>query len=180
MVQQETCLREASGGVLAGIGNTPLVELRRVVPTSSARVLMKLEWVNPTGSMRIGSAKAATEAAESDGLLTSGGTVVEYTAGTTGISLAPRCVAKGYNLEIVSPMRSATRSVPPCRFRRANHGRAQRQQKNQRSADHSTDVVVAPAACGTAHAIAQRFAKLHVRTCVALNPIPAPPQARDE
>ena len=101
MVQQEASVREASAGVLAGIGNTPLVELRRVVPRSSARVLIKLEWANPTGSMKDRMAKAAIEAAESDGRLTSGGTVVEYTAGTTGISLALVCAAKGYNLEIV-------------------------------------------------------------------------------
>ena len=94
-------MQEASAGVLGGIGNTPLVELHRVVPRSSARVLMKLEWANPTGSMKDRMAKAAIEAAESDGRLMSGGTVVEYTAGTTGISLALVCAAKGYNLEIV-------------------------------------------------------------------------------
>ena len=88
-------------GVLAGIGNTPLVELRRVVPSGSARVLAKLEWANPTGSMKDRLAKAAIEAAEADGRLPPGGTVVEYTAGTTGISLAFVCAAKGYGLEIV-------------------------------------------------------------------------------
>lgn len=88
-------------GVLAGIGNTPLVELRRVVPPGSARVLVKLEWANPTGSMKDRMAKAAIEAAEAEGRLVPGGTVVEYTAGTTGISLALVCAAKGYGLEIV-------------------------------------------------------------------------------
>lgn len=87
--------------VLAGIGNTPLVELHRVVPHGSARVLMKLEWANPTGSMKDRMAKAAIEAAEADGRLRPGGTVVEYTAGTTGISLAFVCAAKGYAIEIV-------------------------------------------------------------------------------
>jgi cysteine synthase A len=90
-----------SEGVLAGIGNTPLVELRRVVPRGCARVLVKLEWANPTGSMKDRMAKAAIEAAEADGRLKPGGTVVEYTAGTTGISLAFVCAAKGYGLEIV-------------------------------------------------------------------------------
>jgi cysteine synthase len=85
-------------GVLAGIGNTPLVELRRVVPPGSARVLAKLEWANPTGSMKDRMAKAAIEAAEADGRLEPGGTVVEYTGGTTGISLAFVCAAKGYPL----------------------------------------------------------------------------------
>ena len=94
-------MHETSKGVLAGIGNTPLVELRRVVPHGSARVLVKLEWANPTGSMKDRMAKAAIEAAEADGRLMSGGTVVEYTAGTTGISLALVCAAKGYRLEIV-------------------------------------------------------------------------------
>ena len=90
-----------TSGVLAGIGDTPLVELTRIVPRGSARVFIKLEWANPTGSMKDRMAKAAIEAAESDGRLERGGTVVEYTAGTTGISLAFVCAAKGYNIEIV-------------------------------------------------------------------------------
>ena len=90
-----------SDGVLAGIGNTPLVELRRIVPEGCARVLAKLEWANPTGSMKDRMAVAAIEAAERDGRLQPGGTVVEYTAGTTGISLAFVCAAKGYAIEIV-------------------------------------------------------------------------------
>lgn len=88
-------------GVLGGIGNTPIIELRRVVPQRGARVLLKLEWANPTGSMKDRMAKAAIEAAEADGRLARGGTVVEYTAGTTGISLAFVCAAKGYAIEIV-------------------------------------------------------------------------------
>lgn len=88
-------------GVLGGIGNTPLVELRKVVPPHSARIVAKLEWANPTGSMKDRMAKAAIEHAEASGRLRPGGTVVEYTAGTTGISLAFVCAAKGYALEIV-------------------------------------------------------------------------------
>jgi len=88
-------------GVVESIGNTPLVALRKVVPPSSARVLAKLEWANPTGSMKDRMAKAAIEAAASDGRLPAGGTVVEYTAGTTGISLALICAAKGYKLKVV-------------------------------------------------------------------------------
>jgi cysteine synthase A len=87
--------------VLAGIGNTPLVELRRIVPPGSGRVFMKLEWANPTGSMKDRMALAAIGAAEADGRLQPRGTVVEYTAGTTGISLAFVCAAKGYGIEIV-------------------------------------------------------------------------------
>jgi len=64
-------------------------------------VLVKLESHNPTGSMKDRMALAAIRSAEADGRLQAGGTVVEYTAGTTGISLALVCAAKGYGLEIV-------------------------------------------------------------------------------
>ena len=94
-------MRPVSEGILAGIGNTPLVELRNVVPPGSARVVAKMESANPTGSMKDRMAKAAIEAAEAEGRLRPGGTVVEYTAGTTGISLAMVCAAKGYALEVV-------------------------------------------------------------------------------
>ena len=88
--------------VLGGIGNTPLVELRRIVPAGSARVVAKLEWANPTGSMKDRMALAAIESAEASGSLAPGGTVVEYTGGSTGVSLALVCAAKGYPIEIVS------------------------------------------------------------------------------
>jgi cysteine synthase len=78
-----------------------MIQLRRVVPKGSAKILAKLEFTNPTGSMKDRVAKAMVEAAASDGRLRPGGTVVEYTAGTTGISLALVCAAKGYNLKIV-------------------------------------------------------------------------------
>lgn len=87
--------------VLASIGNTPIVQLRKIVPPGSARILAKLEWANPTGSMKDRMAKAAIERAEADGRLRRGDTVVEYTSGTTGISLALVCATKGYNLRIV-------------------------------------------------------------------------------
>jgi cysteine synthase A len=88
-------------GVLDSIGNTPLVQLQKVVPRDSAKVFAKLEFSNPTGSMKDRVAKAMIGAAEADGRLRPGGTVVEYTAGTTGISLALVCAAKGYRLKIV-------------------------------------------------------------------------------
>ena len=88
-------------GALAGIGNTPLVELVRVVPEGSARVMVKLEFANPTGSMKDRMARTAIEGAIRDGHLLPGDTVVEYTAGTTGISLAFVCAALGYQLHIV-------------------------------------------------------------------------------
>ncbi|MBM4339014.1 MAG: cysteine synthase family protein [Deltaproteobacteria bacterium] len=87
--------------VLGAIGNTPLVELKRVVPPGSARIMAKLEWANPTGSMKDRMARAAIESAEADGHLKPGGTVVEYTGGTTGVSLAFVCAAKNYRLRIV-------------------------------------------------------------------------------
>ena len=88
--------------VLESIGNTALVQLKKIVPPGSARVLAKLEWANPTGSMKDRMAKAVIEAAEASGRLQPGGTVVEYTGGSTGISLALVCAAKGYKLQIVT------------------------------------------------------------------------------
>ncbi len=90
-----------SGNILESIGNTPLVELRKVVPPNCARVAVKLEWANPTGSMKDRMAKAVIEHAEADGRLPPGGTVVEYTSGTTGVSLAFACAAKGYRFHAV-------------------------------------------------------------------------------
>lgn len=87
--------------VLDGIGDTPLVALERVAPAGGARLHLKLEWANPTGSMKDRMARAAIEGAEARGELRPGGTVVEYTSGTTGVSLALVCAAKGYGLEIV-------------------------------------------------------------------------------
>jgi cysteine synthase A len=87
--------------VLQAIGNTPLVELQKIPQAGSARVMLKLEWANPTGSMKDRMALSAIEAAEQDGRLSPGSTVVEYTGGTTGVSLAFVCTAKGYDLKIV-------------------------------------------------------------------------------
>ena len=94
-------MHDSSTGIFAGIGNTPLIELRNVVPASGARVVAKLEWANPTGSMKDRMARTAIEGAISGGHLRPGDTVVEYTAGTTGISLAFVCAALGYGLHIV-------------------------------------------------------------------------------
>src|SRR5882672_7320071 len=87
--------------LLDAIGDTPLVELRRVVPADSARVVAKLESANPTGSMKDRMARALIERAAADGRLAPGGTVVEYTSGTTGISLALVCAALGYKTHFV-------------------------------------------------------------------------------
>lgn len=88
--------------VLQAIGNTPMVQLRKVVPPGCARVMVKLEWSNPTGSMKDRMAQAMIARAEKDGRLQPGGTVVEYTGGSTGTSLALICAAKGYRLRIVT------------------------------------------------------------------------------
>lgn len=91
-----------SANVLESIGGTPLVQLNKVVPAGSARVVVKLEGANPTGNMKDRMAKVAIEAAERDGRLLPGGTVVEYTGGSTGASLALVCAAKGYRAKIVT------------------------------------------------------------------------------
>jgi cysteine synthase A len=89
-------------GILDAIGNTSLVRLRRVVPPGCAEILVKLEWENPTGSMKDRMATAVISRAEADGRLKPGDTVVEYTGGSTGTSLALVCAARGYRIRIVS------------------------------------------------------------------------------
>ncbi len=88
--------------ILDSIGNTPLVELVHLVPEGAGRILLKLEWANPTGSMKDRMARAAIASAEKEGQLHPGSTVVEYTGGTTGISLAFVCAVRGYPIKIVS------------------------------------------------------------------------------
>lgn len=88
--------------ILDAIGNTPIVELARVVPPGHARVLLKVESANPTGSMKDRMARAAITAAKARGSLPTDGTVVEYTGGSTGVSLALVCAALGHRLEIVT------------------------------------------------------------------------------
>jgi cysteine synthase A len=89
------------GSILEAIGNTPLVRLRRCAPASGAELWLKLEYRNPTGSMKDRMALAMIEGAERDGLLSPGDTVVEYTGGSTGPALALVCRAKGYRALIV-------------------------------------------------------------------------------
>jgi cysteine synthase A len=88
--------------LLKAIGNTSIVRLRRVVPVGCADILVKLEWENPTGSMKDRMAEAVISRAEEDGRLKPGYTVIEYTGGSTGASLALVCAAKGYKIHIVS------------------------------------------------------------------------------
>ena len=92
----------AVGGMLDGIGRTPIVELRSVQPARGARVMVKLESANPTGSMKDRVAQAMIGAAVADGRLRPGDRVVEYTGGSTGTALAFVCAAGGYRLTLVS------------------------------------------------------------------------------
>jgi cysteine synthase len=94
--------RVDSKGMLQAIGNTPLVKLRKLAPEGAAEVLVKLEYYNPTGSYKDRMALSMIERAEQRGTLKPGMTVVEYTGGSTGISLAFVCAVKGYRCRIVT------------------------------------------------------------------------------
>lgn len=87
---------------LEAIGNTPVVKLQHTVPPDHASVFLKLEYFNPTGSYKDRMALAMIEQAEQRGALRSGMTVVEYTGGSTGSSLAFVCAVKGYKFHVVS------------------------------------------------------------------------------
>jgi cysteine synthase A len=87
---------DAATSILATIGRTPVVKLRRLVPSGSADVFVKLEYFNPTGSYKDRMALAMVEGAEARGTLRPGMRVVEFTGGSTGSSLAMVCAVKGY------------------------------------------------------------------------------------
>ena len=91
-----------TSSVLRAIGNTSMVRLQKVVPPGCAEIHVKLEWENPTGSLKDRMAQAVVSSAEKDGRLKPGGTVVEYTGGSTGASLALICAVKGYRVRIVT------------------------------------------------------------------------------
>ncbi|MGH7589282.1 MAG: PLP-dependent cysteine synthase family protein [Gemmatimonadota bacterium] len=95
-------MRDQPVNILQAIGDTSLVRLRKVVPPGAADVFVKLEWENPTGSIKDRMAHAMISRAEEDGRLKPGDTVVEYTGGSTGAALAMVCSARGYRLRIVS------------------------------------------------------------------------------
>jgi cysteine synthase A len=88
--------------VLRAIGNTSLVRLGKIVPRNCADIFVKLEWENPTGSLKDRMAEAVITRAEADGRLRPGYTVIEYTGGSTGTSLALVCAAKEYRIRIVT------------------------------------------------------------------------------
>src|SRR5919107_1073100 len=91
------------GDIVQAIGNTPLVDLRRLNPRPGVRVYAKLESYNPTGSVKDRVARALIERAEEEGLIAPGQTILEPTSGNTGISLAMICSRKGYPLKVVMP-----------------------------------------------------------------------------
>jgi cysteine synthase A len=95
-------VNQVKANVLGAIGNTPVVRLQKLVSADSADVLVKLEYTNPTGSYKDRMALAMIEEAEKRGDLMPGMTVVEYTGGSTGSSLAFICAVKGYRFHVVS------------------------------------------------------------------------------
>ena len=107
-------------GALAGIGNTPLVRLSTLTGPGDAEVWVKLEAANPTGSYKDRMALAMIEGAERRGTLQPGQTVVEYTGGSTGSSLAVVCAVKGYPLRIVSSISRCASAIRRCHVSRSN------------------------------------------------------------
>ncbi len=91
------------GDIIQAIGNTPLVELKRLSPKPGVRIWAKLESHNPTGSVKDRVARALIEDAEEKGAIRPGQTILEPTSGNTGISLAMICSRKGYPLKVVMP-----------------------------------------------------------------------------
>jgi cysteine synthase len=91
------------GDIVQAIGNTPLVELKRLSPKPGVRIWAKMESANPTGSVKDRVARALIEDAEERGLIGPGQTILEPTSGNTGISLAMICRRKGYPLKVVMP-----------------------------------------------------------------------------
>jgi cysteine synthase A len=90
-------------GFIATVGQTPLIRLRHLSEATGCEVLGKAEFLNPGGSVKDRAARAIVLAAERSGALVPGGTVVEGTAGNTGIGLAHVCNARGYRCVIVMP-----------------------------------------------------------------------------
>ena len=120
--------------VLANIGRTPLVEISPRLNTGNARVLAKVEFFNPGGSVKDRVALAMVEAAEKDGLLKSGATIIEPTSGNTGVGLALVSAVKGYRLVLTMP---ETMSV----------------ERRKLAAAYGAEIVLTPGAAGMKGAI---------------------------
>jgi len=107
MMERDQLLNRPCGGrfgdIVESIGNTPLVELPRLSPKPEVRIYAKLEGHNPTGSVKDRVAKSMIEAAEAEGAIEPGHTILEPTSGNTGIALAMICRRKGYPLKVVMP-----------------------------------------------------------------------------
>ncbi len=106
MLQDELLNRPCGGrfgDIVESIGHTPLVELQRLSPKAEVRIYAKLEGRNPTGSVKDRVARAMIDAAEEQGAIEPGQTILEPTSGNTGISLAMICRRKGYPLKVVMP-----------------------------------------------------------------------------
>ena len=106
MLQDELLNRPCGGrfgDIVESIGHTPLVELQRLSPKAGVRIYAKLEGRNPTGSVKDRVARAMIDAAEEEGAIEPGQTLLEPTSGNTGISLAMICRRKGYPLKVVMP-----------------------------------------------------------------------------
>jgi cysteine synthase len=95
--------RKCCPDLIGIIGHTPLVELKRMAPKEGVRLFAKLEFYNPTGSVKDRIAKSMIERAEEEGAIEPGQTVLEPTSGNTGISLGLICRLKGYPLKVVMP-----------------------------------------------------------------------------
>src|SRR6202795_1075372 len=125
--------------ILHCIGNTSLLPLRNVVPKNGARILLKLENENPTGSMKDRMALAMIEAAEADGRLKAGGSVVEYTGGSTGVSLSLVCAVKGYPLCIVTSDAFAREKLAHTRILGATLAVAEAERRRKRETEKGHD-----------------------------------------
>jgi cysteine synthase B len=95
--------RDCCPDMLGLVGNTPIVELKRIAPKEGVRIFAKLEYFNPTGSVKDRVAKAMIERAEEEGAIGPGQTILEPTSGNTGIALGLICRLKGYPLTVVMP-----------------------------------------------------------------------------
>ena len=102
--------------ILHRIGNTSLIPLRHITPANGARILLKLENENPTGSMKDRMALAMIETAEADGRLAAGGTVVEYSTGSTGVAPLSSAPSRAIRCTSFPPTHSRRRSVTICGF----------------------------------------------------------------
>lgn len=91
------------GDIVQSIGNTPLVELKRLSPKPGVRIWAKLESANPTGSVKDRVARSLIEDAEARGTIGPDSIILEPTSGNTGIALAMICKRKGYRLKVVMP-----------------------------------------------------------------------------